>query len=140
MRGIASMISVFAGLVAGVSLIIMAILDTFRFHETHKLLLLMYFCGIGLCSVLMTVVWADQMFAPGRLRKWCIANTLIVICGAGISVAFSMMLRQGLWRIAGILEWIVGALGALWISTFVGILRFPEAKEYEAERTPLLNE
>lgn len=54
----------------------------------------------------------------------CIANTLLVLSGAGISVAFSVMLRREEWQIAGILEWIVGGLGALWIFTFVGVLRY----------------
>lgn len=57
-------------------------------------------------------------------RNRCIANTLIMFAGAGVSVAFAVMLRLEKRLIAGILEWIVGGLGAAWIFTFVGVLRF----------------
>jgi len=133
------MFSVVAGFVAATSLILMAVLDTFRLHQAHKILLLACFGGVGGCAFLVMVVWADQHLVPGRLRKWCIANTLIVFTGAGASVAFSIMLRREEWQTAGALEWVLGFLGVLWIFTFVGILRFPEVK-YDAERTPLLRE
>lgn len=69
-RGVASIVSVFAGFVAALSLLLMAGLDTFRFHSAHKFLLWAYFGGIGLCSILIAIVWADQILVPGRLRKW----------------------------------------------------------------------
>lgn len=64
------MLSVFSGFVAATSLILMAVLDTFRFHQAHVILLLSYFGGIGVCSFLVMLVWADQILVPGRLRKW----------------------------------------------------------------------
>lgn len=69
-RGNTSIISVFAGFSAGIALILLAGLDTFRFHTVHGFLLLAYFGGIGLCSILMAIVWGDQMGMDGRLRKW----------------------------------------------------------------------
>jgi hypothetical protein len=53
----------------------------------------------------------------------CIANTVIVGVGAALSVAFAILLTHDWWRTAGILEWILGNLGAVWLFTFVGILR-----------------
>ncbi|KAE9965437.1 hypothetical protein BLS_007658 [Venturia inaequalis] len=69
----------------------------------------------------------------------CIANSAIVLAASGVSVTFWVMLRRENWQLAGTLEWIAAFLGAMWIFTFMGILRFPEVK-YDAERTPLLNE
>lgn len=67
------MFSVVAGFVAAISLILMAVLDTFRFHQAHKILLLAYFGGIGVCAFLVMVVWVDQVLVPGRLRKWYVS-------------------------------------------------------------------
>lgn len=141
-RGIASMLSVFAGFVAATSLILMAVLDTFRFHPGHAVLLLACLGGVGICSFLAIVVWVDQILVPGRLRKWyashlhlvregmtltskrCIANAAIVLAASGVSVTFWVMLRRENWQLAGTLEWIAAFLGAMWIFTFMGILRY----------------
>lgn len=64
------MVSLFAGFVAAVSLILMAVLDTFHVHSPHNILLLTLLGGIGFSSILMVIVWADQLFEPGRLRIW----------------------------------------------------------------------
>lgn len=77
-RGVASLFSVFAGFVAATSLILMAVLDTFRFHQAHKILLLAYSWGIGVCSFLVMIVWVDQVLLPGRLRKWYIPTLFLL--------------------------------------------------------------
>lgn len=66
--------SVFAmcsGVVAGLGLILLAVMDTFRFHEEHAVLLLICFVGLVLSMVFTTVVYWDQAWRPspfGRLR------------------------------------------------------------------------
>jgi len=43
-----------------------------------------------------------------------------------MSIAFVTLMENSWWRTAGIIEWIVGFLGAFWIFTFVGILRYAD--------------
>lgn len=63
-----SFVSALSGIVAGVGLILLTILDTFRFHEEHAVLLLVCFVGLVLSMVSTTVVYWDQCFWPSPYR------------------------------------------------------------------------
>lgn len=85
------MLSVLAGFVAATSLILIAVLDTFRFHRAHKVLLLAHFGGIGVCSLLVMIVWVDQILVPGRLRKWLVS--LPRLAGVDLMLTLKGVLR-----------------------------------------------
>lgn len=58
-----------SGVVAGVALILLAVLDTFRFHEEHRILLLVCFVGLVCSMVGTTVVYWDQCWWPSPFRR-----------------------------------------------------------------------
>jgi hypothetical protein len=64
-----SVASIASGVVAGCSLILLSILDTYRYHEPHRILLLLYFVGLGLCAFCTTFVYFDQTRKPSPFRK-----------------------------------------------------------------------
>lgn len=65
----ASLVAMGAGVVAGLGLILLAVMDTFRFHEEHAVLLLVCFVGLALSMVLTTVVYWDQAWRPSPFRR-----------------------------------------------------------------------
>jgi hypothetical protein len=64
-----SLLAVLSGVVAGLGLILLAIMDTFRFHEEHAILLLVCFLGLATSALLTTVVYWDQMWKPSPFRR-----------------------------------------------------------------------
>lgn len=63
-----SIIAMCSGVVAGLGLLLLAVLDTFRFHEEHAVLLLVCFIGLVVSMVLTTVVYLDQVWRPSMFR------------------------------------------------------------------------
>jgi hypothetical protein len=63
-----SVVAAISGIVAGAGLTLLTILDTFRFHEEHAVLLLVCFIGLVLSMVATTVVYWDQCFWPSPFR------------------------------------------------------------------------
>lgn len=68
-RKYASVLAVVAGVVAGVGLIMLAVMDTFRFHEEHLILLLVCFAGLGISALCTTWVYYDQTARPSKFRQ-----------------------------------------------------------------------
>ena len=52
-----SAVAMVSGVVAGLGLTLLAILDTFRFHGEHAVLLLVCFLGLALSMMLTTLVY-----------------------------------------------------------------------------------
>ncbi|KAF1979617.1 hypothetical protein BU23DRAFT_496338 [Bimuria novae-zelandiae CBS 107.79] len=139
----ASIMAMCSGIVAGLGLILLAILDTFRFHEEHAVLLLVCFLGLVSSMVLTTVVYWDQARTPSpfrRLRVYCIASAIIVFLDAGLGVSFYTLMQLYFWRVSGILEWVMAFTGAFYLWVFVGFVSVPAHGIDEAERRALLGE
>ena len=64
-----SILSVISGVVAGIALSVLSILDTFRFHEEHLISLLTYFMGLGLCALCTGYVYWDQCWLASPFRN-----------------------------------------------------------------------
>lgn len=64
-----SILAMISGVIAGLGLILLAILDTFRFHEEHAVLLLVCFVGLVGSMVLTSVVYFDQCWRPSPFRQ-----------------------------------------------------------------------
>ena len=58
---IASALSVVSGCTAGFCLILVSILDTYRYNDAHSVLLMLLFLGLALTAILTTFVYFDQM-------------------------------------------------------------------------------
>ena len=67
-RGV-SLLAVGSGVVAGLGLVLLAVLDTLRFHKAHAVLLLVCFVGLVLSMLLTTGVWWDQAWNPSPFRR-----------------------------------------------------------------------
>lgn len=46
------------------------------------------------------------------------------MCIAGVGVAFLVLLYTDYWHSAALMEWTITYLGALWIGTFAGYIRY----------------
>jgi hypothetical protein len=65
----ASYLAMFSGVIAGFALILLAVMDTFRFHQEHAILLLVCFVGLVVSMVVTTVVYWDQAWWPSPVRR-----------------------------------------------------------------------
>lgn len=64
-----SILAMSSGVVAGLGLILLAVLDTFRFHQEHAVLLLVVFGGLVVSMVATMVVWWDQTWWASPFRR-----------------------------------------------------------------------
>ncbi|CAI6335020.1 unnamed protein product [Periconia digitata] len=136
-----SVVAMASGVVAGLGLILLTILDTFRFHEEHAVLLLVTFLGLVSTMVLTTVVYWDQTWKPSpfrSLRACCITSVVIVLVDFVLGVAFYTLMQLSFWRTSGILEWFMAFTGAFYLWSFVGFVRVPEEGIDASEREALL--
>ncbi|KAF2639979.1 hypothetical protein P280DRAFT_24384 [Massarina eburnea CBS 473.64] len=138
-----SVAAMLSGVVAGLGLTLVAVLDTFRFHRAHAVLLLVCLVGLALSMVLTTVVYWDQAWSPSpfrRLRCHCVAGTVIVFVDFALGLAFYTLMQLSFWRSSGILEWVMAFTGALYLFALAGIVSVPEEGIDGAERRALLGE
>lgn len=139
-----SILAMVSGVVAGAGLILLAVMDTFRFHQEHHILLLICFSGLGLSALSTTVVYYDQTVKPSKFRElrfYCAFSAFVVLLEVVMGLAFVGLMYTGHMRIAGIFEWILAFLGCFYMLAFVGFVAVPIDNKAEAqERTPLLQE
>lgn len=64
----ASVLAMCSGVVAGLGLVLLAVLDTFRFHEEHAVLLLVCCGGLVVSMVGTTVVYWEQAWGASPFR------------------------------------------------------------------------
>ncbi|KAF2147233.1 uncharacterized protein K452DRAFT_282223 [Aplosporella prunicola CBS 121167] len=138
-----SFVAMLSGVVAGAGLILLGVMDTFRFHEEHRILLLVCFSGLALSALCTTLVYFDQTKKPSRfrlLRLYCSASATIVLTEVGLGTCFTGLMYSGYWRIAGIFEWTMAFVGSLYMLAFVGFVAVPPEGIDARERDPLLQE
>ncbi|KAI6778688.1 uncharacterized protein J7T54_007629 [Emericellopsis cladophorae] len=146
-RKVLSGMAMVSGLVAGGCLLLLSVFDTFEEHEKHRWLLVGTFGGLALSSLATEAVWWDETYKAARfpgLRKWCLVNTVLVLCIAVTGTLFLVFLYTDYYRRAGYLEWTITYLGSLWLGTFAGYIRFRERggvarAHHEPEQQPLLS-
>ncbi|KAK8183510.1 Frag1/DRAM/Sfk1 [Phyllosticta capitalensis] len=138
-----SVLAMVSGVVAGLGLILLAIMDTFRFHEEHHVLLLVCFSGLAMSSLSTTLVYFDQTKKPSPfrlLRLYCSASAAIVAIEVILGVAFTALMYMSYWRTAGVLEWTMAFIGCFYMLAFVGFVAVPPEGIDARERDPLLQE
>lgn len=64
-----SVLALVAGLVACISVICLTVLDTYRYHEKHGILLLCTFGGIAISALCTTAVYLDQTVEPSPFKR-----------------------------------------------------------------------
>jgi len=138
-----SALAIFASIVSGLALVLLSILDTYRYHEKHSVLLTVCFLGLGLSACCTSFVYFDQTRKGSqfrRLRLYCIVTTVIVWVEVCLGGAFMWLLWHEWYRVAGILEWIVSYLGVFWLASFIGYVAVPDEGIDVRERDPLLGD
>ncbi|KAK7565507.1 hypothetical protein IWX92DRAFT_410100 [Phyllosticta citricarpa] len=138
-----SVLAMVSGVVAGLGLILLAIMDTFRYHEEHRVLLLACFSGLALSALSTTLVYFDQTKRPSPfrlLRLYCSASVTIVAIEVVLGVFFTALMYMSFWRTAGVLEWVMAFIGCLYMLAFVGFVAVPPEGIDARERDPLLQE
>ena len=66
------------GLVSSLSLLLLPVFDTFRYHKEHALLLFVCFGGLAISSLATCIVWFDQTWKRSKwdgLRRWYVTYT-----------------------------------------------------------------
>ncbi|KAF2457416.1 Frag1/DRAM/Sfk1 [Lineolata rhizophorae] len=138
-----SILSVIAGIVASSGLVLLGIMDTFRHHEEHNILLKICFGGLSVCAICTSIVYWDQTKKPSpfrRLRLYCIASTAVVALEVCLAIPFMFFMYTGWYRFAGVLEWVICFTGVFYILAFVGFVAVPKEALFEQERQQLLQE
>ncbi|OMP85102.1 hypothetical protein BK809_0000856 [Diplodia seriata] len=123
-----SVVAMISGVVAGVGLIMLAIMDTFRYHQEHHILLLICFSGLALSALTTTIVYFDQTVRPSKFRElrfYCAFSAVIVFLEVVMGLIFTGFMYTGHWRLAGIFEWILAFLGCFYMLAFIGFVAVP---------------
>ncbi|KAF2108316.1 Frag1/DRAM/Sfk1 [Lophiotrema nucula] len=138
-----SAVAMIAGVIAGLGLLLLAIMDTYRFHEEHAVLLLVCFVGLASSMVLTSVVYFDQVWRASpfrRLRLYCTVSLVTVALDVCLGATFYGVMQTEYWRVSGILEWIMAFTGSVYLWAFIGFVSVPEEGVDEAERRALLRQ
>jgi hypothetical protein len=63
-----SVVAIGAGVLAGLSLVLLTILDTYRYHEPHAILITASFLSLGISATCTSFVYFDQTRKSSRYR------------------------------------------------------------------------
>ncbi|KAF7595169.1 hypothetical protein BBP40_007136 [Aspergillus hancockii] len=138
-----SLISIFAAGVAGTALILLAVMDTFRYKAAHHIFLRLCFAGLAIQSALTAIVYSNEVIGfvsyvyhmriwhhdwgrkTERVRVFASLSTALILVEVFLAVAFLSLIipeENPSYREAGILEWIIAFLGTVYLWLFCGFL------------------
>ncbi|KAB8069584.1 Frag1/DRAM/Sfk1 family-domain-containing protein [Aspergillus leporis] len=114
-----SLISIFAAVVAGMALILLAVMDTFRYKVAHHV--------IGFVSFVYHMgIWQHGCGKRNvRVSVFASLSTALILVEVFLAVAFlslTILEEYSSYRQAGILEWIIAFLGTVYLWLFCGFL------------------
>ncbi|KAJ9267211.1 hypothetical protein DTO195F2_444 [Paecilomyces variotii] len=135
-RAVISLVSLVSAIIAAMGLILLGVMDTFRYHQAHSVLLKICFAALALTAAGTVVVYAEEVVSflarwegdeeDKRTRKWLRFCTL--------ASAFLVILEFGL----GIIEWVMAFLGTgymgLFAGFFVGLSSFATSIQEETRK------
>lgn len=67
-RAVISLVSLVAAIIAAMGLILLGVMDTFRYHQAHSVLLKICFAGLALTAAGTVVVYAEEVVS--FLARW----------------------------------------------------------------------
>ncbi|KAL2863557.1 Frag1/DRAM/Sfk1 family-domain-containing protein [Aspergillus lucknowensis] len=140
---IISLLSIFAAGLASTALVLLAVMDTFRYKSAHHVFLRLCFAGLAVQSAGTAIVYADEVLQVvsylshfGRGRNWgrsvrrglrvrifATLSTSLILVELFLAVAFLSLTvdeENADYRSAGILEWIIAFLGTAYLWMFCG--------------------
>ncbi|KAF5863145.1 hypothetical protein ETB97_010604 [Aspergillus alliaceus] len=116
-----SLLSIFAASVASMALILLAVMDTFRYKSAHHVFLQVCFAGMAIQSACTAIVYSNEVlgFVSASL------STALILIEVFLGVAFISLTvpeETASYQKAGILEWIIAFLGTMYLWLFCGFL------------------
>ncbi|PYH88093.1 hypothetical protein BO71DRAFT_366067 [Aspergillus ellipticus CBS 707.79] len=136
-----SLFSIFASGMASTALILLGVMDTFRYKYAHHIFLRICFCGLALQSAGTAIVYSNEVLSfvsylyhwgvwqhdwgkrSLRVRVFASLSTALILIQLFLGVAFiSLTIPDDAndYRTAGILEWIIAFLGTFYLWLFCG--------------------
>ncbi|KZF20069.1 hypothetical protein L228DRAFT_285445 [Xylona heveae TC161] len=139
-----SALSVLFAIGAGICYVLLAVYDSHRHTTVHR----RYLSASLIQTALSSICIAIGYVAPARktskyrsLRQWCRLSNALVVIECCLGVPFFVLQWISYYRVAGILEWIMGFVFGLYLWAFVGFLALPDETYAHArleETAPLL--
>ncbi|KAE8146142.1 Frag1/DRAM/Sfk1 family-domain-containing protein [Aspergillus avenaceus] len=138
-----SLLAIFAAGVASTALILLAVMDTFRYKNVHHIFLRTCFAGLAVQSACTAVVYSNEVLGfvsyvyhmgiwqhdwgkrSLRVRVFASLSTALILVEVFLGVAFISMTmpdKNPSYRTGGILEWIIAFLGTIYLWLFCGFL------------------
>ncbi|RAL04972.1 uncharacterized protein BO80DRAFT_373281 [Aspergillus ibericus CBS 121593] len=136
-----SLFSIFASGMASTALILLGIMDTFRYKFAHHIFLRVCFGGLALQSAGTAIVYSNEVLCfmsylyhwgvwhndwgkrSIRVRVFASLSTALILIQLLLGVAFISLTvpeEANDYRTAGILEWIIAFLGTIYLWLFCG--------------------
>ncbi|RAK72908.1 uncharacterized protein BO72DRAFT_500579 [Aspergillus fijiensis CBS 313.89] len=137
-----SLVAIFSAGMASTALIFLAVMDTFRYHFAHAVLLRVCFGGLALQSFGTAIVYSNEVLGfvaflthggvwqprwgerrKVRVRVFASLSTALILVELFLGIAFiSLTVPENVsdYRAAGILEWVIAFLGTVYLWLFVG--------------------
>ncbi|KAH8423002.1 uncharacterized protein LDX57_000758 [Aspergillus melleus] len=142
---VVSLLAIFAASVASTALILLGVMDTFRYKRLHHLFLRICFSGLAVQSACTAIVYSNEVLGfvsyvyhlgiwqhgwgkrSQRVRVFASLSTALILVEVFLAVAFiSLTVSEenpiSTYRTAGILEWIIAFLGTVYLWLFCGFL------------------
>ncbi|PYI30970.1 hypothetical protein BP00DRAFT_436383 [Aspergillus indologenus CBS 114.80] len=137
-----SLLAIFSAGMASTALIFLGVMDTFRYHFAHAVLLRVCFGGLALQSFGTAVVYSTEVLGfvaflthggvwqprwgerrKVRVRVFASLSTALILVELFLGIAFiSLTVPENVsdYRAAAILEWVIAFLGTVYLWLFVG--------------------
>ncbi|KAL5360181.1 Frag1/DRAM/Sfk1 family-domain-containing protein [Aspergillus floccosus] len=138
-----SLLAVFAASLASTALILLSVMDTFRYKVAHHIFLRICFAGLAVQSACTAIVYAHEVtgfvsyvYHLGiwqhdwgkrslRVRVFAALSTALIVVELALGVAFISLTvpeENPSYSRAGVLEWIIAFLGTVYLWLFCGFL------------------
>ncbi|PWY65304.1 hypothetical protein BO70DRAFT_383324 [Aspergillus heteromorphus CBS 117.55] len=136
-----SLFSIFASGMASTALILLGVMDTFRYKYAHHIFLRICFGGLAIQSAGTAIVYSNEVLSFAsylyhwgmwqhnwgkrslRVRVFASLSTILILIQLFLGVAFiSLTVPEDAhdYRTAGIIEWIIAFLGTIYLWLFCG--------------------
>jgi len=123
-------LSVLAGLMGAVCLLLLAVFDTRRHPSLHRLFLLLFMLGVVFSALFTTIEYRrlGKTYTEHPILKISYRFKQAIVCGeVALSVAFGVTMYRKLNDVAAILEWLVAFVFTFYVLSFFFDLR-PKAR------------
>ncbi|PLB39182.1 uncharacterized protein BDW47DRAFT_124807 [Aspergillus candidus] len=137
-----SLLAILAASTASTALILLGVMDTFRYKTLHHFFLRLCFAGLAIQSTCTAIVYADEVLdfvaylchgarwqsytgkRNPRVRVFASLSTALILVELTLGVVFLSLIvpDDAQYRTAGILEWVIAFLGTVYLWLFCGFL------------------